>query len=104
MSWILELYNARNSKGRWAYEVSYPTNRARKHKWALVEHPATPKAVDRYRNCVGDAESHDGSGEDGVERAAGAEEDAAEDNVEGHGQEQCVERELKLGMHFGEEF
>lgn len=97
------IYGGSAAVKRYTYEIGDPGDGARKHKRALAEHPPSPETVYYHRNGIGDAEGDDGGREDGVKRAARAEKDAAEDNVEEDSQDQSVKGEFQFWVYLGEE-
>ena len=64
---------------------------------------AAPEAVDRGRDSVGDTQSDNGGGEDGVEGHRGAEEDEAEDDDEDGGEDEGVQGYAEGRYHAREE-
>jgi hypothetical protein len=86
------------------YQICGPAQEGRKLKRAGGrQHFPAAKAVDGHGGTVGNTERHDGSGEDGIEGTAGAQEDAAEDDDQYGGEIERIEREVEGWMDFGED-
>lgn len=65
--------------------------------------PSALQHINRDGNAIANIEGDDASRDDGVERSAAAEEDAAKQHDEGGGQDERVEREAEAGVHARED-